>query len=442
MLLVYTPKVTNRVLYIFKLIFTDILGVEILITSNMDEFRSFDGAKVSYSRQAMGGEPLFSSSDLLFETGIEQQSQVSGTKAFYEVPGSRDEACLVSTTRDSALPFDPFAAGFYLVSRYEEYLPHDRDEHGRFDPKNSIAYKKGFLTEPVVNIWAQKIAAIIKAKYPGFTFPEKSFHYIPTIDIDNAYAFVEKGLIRTIGGYARSALYLDAYEIIDRTRVLSGWKKDPFDTYDYLLQISGKYNLKPIYFFLLADYGYRDKNVPVKSRKFRSLIRSIGEYAEVGIHPSYSSYKKPEKISRELDCLSEILNKRITKSRQHFLKLSFPDTYRNLIKADITDDYTMGYASQIGFRASICTPFYFYDLDSECETGMKVHPFAVMDVTLKDILQLTPDKAINRVQQIIDKVKAVDGTFISLWHNQSLSDYREWAGWRKVYEEMASFFNF
>jgi hypothetical protein len=117
--------------------------------------------------------------------------------------------------------------------------------------------------------------------------------------------------------------------------------------------------------------------------------------------------------------------------------LKLPETYRRLIELDITDDYTMGYAYRVGFRASICTPFYFYDLDNEQITGLKIHPFAVMDATLKYYMKVQPEQAMSYISPLIKEVKKVNGDFISLWHNESLSENKIWAGWKNIYEQMA-----
>ena len=239
-----------------------------------------------------------------------------------------------------------------------------------------------------------------------------------------------------MGGYAKALFNLDPYDIIDRTRVLNGSLNDPFDTYVLLKELHHQYNLKPVYFFLLGDYGSKDKNVSYTNNKLRALIKRTKEYADIGIHPSYISNKHPSGINKEISRLSGIVEKEITQSRQHFLMLQLPETYLNLINSGIKDDYTMGYSSMTGFRAGICTPFYFYDLIGEKETKLRVHPLSVMDVTLKDHLSLSPEKAKKHVQGIIDEIRSVKGTFISLWHNQALSNYREWKDWREVYEQI------
>ncbi len=431
MLLIYTHKITHRNRYVFNLVFKDILGVDFELTSNVDDFKNSNGYKISYTQNPLCDELFFASRNLLFETGITEQH--------ISVFDFNDCKVFFSTGSFSSLPFDVFSASFYLVSRYEEYLPHIRDEHDRFEAKDSIAFMNGFLQKPVVNIWAMWIKELIRKRYSSFVFPEKKFQYISTMDIDNAFAYLEKGFTRTIGGYLKSLSTLNFKEIKERTLVLLGPEKDPYDTYDFQLEIIKKYQFGAIYFFLLGDYGVNDKNLPIESQKFQSLIKRIGDYAKVGIHPSYGSNKSKEQLKKEVDRLSNVLHRDVTKSRQHFLKLILPETYRNLIDLDITDDYTMGFASQVGFRASICTPFNFYDLDMEIETKLKIHPFAVMEGTLKYNMNIAPQDAFNKIKPLIDEVRAVNGDFISLWHNDTLSNKKQWIGWQNVYLEIIEY---
>jgi hypothetical protein len=431
MLHIFTDKITHRNKYIFNLIIKDILGINFQMTENEAEFRLQKGNKLSYSNNPVSDELHFASRSLLQESGITEQNistfDFEGIKVFF------------ATGKSSALPFDVFAASFFLVSRYEEYLPHIRDSHDRFDAKDSLAFNNDFLQKPVVNIWANRVKGILSNNFPELVFPERKYEFISTIDIDNAYAYREKGFTRTVGGYLKSLSKLDFKEIAERNRVLFGVQKDPYDTYDFQLEMLKKYKFRSIYFILLGDYGVNDKNLPPESEKFQSLIKMLGDYAQVGIHPSYGSNKSAEQLKKEVDRLSKILHREITQSRQHFLKLTLPDTYRNLIDLDIRDDYTMGFASQVGFRASICTPFNFYDLDMELETKLKVHPFAVMEGTLKYYMKVEPEDAMQKIMPLIDEVKAVKGHFITLWHNDTMNDQKLWKGWKRVYEEMVQY---
>jgi hypothetical protein len=432
MILLYSPHITNRLRYTFNLVFRDLLGLDYNITTKPDEFVSFDGTKLNYSNARIHNELFICSKGLLFEKTIKEEEpdsiEYEGLNAIFPV-----------YDKESVLPFDIFSAIFYFVTRYEEYFPYLKDQYNRYDPKQSLQYKLGLLEKPIVNIWAENLKTVLSKKYPDLQFVKKQFRFIPTIDIDSGYAYRHKGLLRNIGGFARALSKVELDDIQERFKVLTRAARDPFDTYEYQFSIHKKYNLKPIYFILFAEYGHNDKNLPTYSRKFHSLIKTIGDHAVVGIHPSFNSNMKKEKLEKEIIGLSKVMNREITKSRQHFLMLFFPETYRNLSNLDIEDDYTMGFASLPGFRAGICNPFYFYDLEMDVQTKLRLHPFTIMEGTLKDYLKLSAEEATQKINSLMDEVKKVKGTFISLWHNESLSDQKRWKGWRKVYEDMLEY---
>jgi len=183
----------------------------------------------------------------------------------------------------------------------------------------------------------------------------------------------------------------------------------------------------------VADYTSFDTNTSVSKSKFRLLIKEMVDYARVGLHPSYYTMDNAELLKKEKERLELITHIPTIRSRQHYLRFSIPKTYQNLIDLEINEDYSMGYASHTGFRASTCTPFYFYDLDFEIQTPLKIFPFAVMDTTLNDYMKLTPKQSLGKIRDLKNEVKAVKGTFISLFHNESLSDYSRWRGWSRLY---------
>lgn len=428
-ILCHCEKTTPRVKYSLKLLLGHFLGLEVHLTPYKEEFDAFTGPKFTYGHKAIGDHLHFSSANILFEKGVKDQTisvfSYSGVPALFKV---NDTA--------SALPFDPFSAAFFLVSRYEECLPHLRDHYDRFEAEQSFAFQHGFLHQPVVDHWVIHISNVLKKRWPELKFKQREYRYISTIDIDNAYAYKNKGLLRTVGALAKAGLDRNFKEIRNRLKVIAGSGHDPYDTYDYQLTIQRKYDLEVIYFFLLADYGLNDKNVPHYSSEFRSLIKHLADYGKIGIHPGFGSNKKPSKLKIEKERLEEIMHRKVVRSRQHFLILHLPQTYRRLIDLDITEDHTMGYAQCTGFRAGTCTPYPFYDLDLEVETPLMVYPFAVMDATLKYYMKLKPEESLQHVEDLVRQVREVNGTFISLWHNETLSDEGLWEGWRKVYEHL------
>ena len=429
MILIYTDKITNRVRYIFHLMFQELLNTEYKLTTNPEELSTFEGVKFSYAKAPIANEMFFQSDQLLFERGISHKDLTFIN--FDELP-----AFFPVYHPATALPFDLFAASFYLVSRYEEYLPYKKDQYGRFGATESLAWNRDFLNKPLINIWAKKLGQVLSDRFPGFKPAGTTYKFIPTIDIDAAWAYKQKGVFRSIGGLANALSKLEFKEIQLRTRVLTGLEPDPFDTYDFLLSTHKKYKLESIFFILFAEYGLNDKGISFRNQKFHTLLKYLADYAKVGIHPSYNSNNYPGKLKQEISRLSKVLNREVTKSRQHFLMLRLPTTYRNLINLDITDDYSMGFASQPGFRASICSSFNFYDLDLDAETKLRIHPFTFMEGTLRDYMNVSADKALEIIKSLIKEVKDVNGTFIPIWHNESLSDKKRWVGWQNVYEQM------
>lgn len=426
--LVYAEKSSPRLKYILHIIFTDVFGIDPLITTDKEEFNNRSGAKLNYSSQKFNADDLrIQPAGLLFEYGIkdhlvEVNNHPAYFKFFFKTPGA-------------GLPFDLFSAAFWLISRYEEYLPFKPDELNRFDIKNSLAFQYDFIHLPLVNLWLEEFKKVMKEKFPALKFRSHRFRYVSTIDIDNAYKYKHKGLMRTIGGYTKSIFTRNISEIRERGTVLFNRKSDPFDSYEFLLRLKEKYRLNVVFFFLLGDYGVNDKNHPANNRDFQKLIKHLADYAEVGIHPSYRSNNDLDQLKVEANRLSNITHREVKRSRQHFSILKFPESYQALLQAGITQDYSMGYGNYNGFRASFCMPFNWYDLDSELETSLLVHPFCVIETTLRYNNNADPGNALSFAKPLIDEVKRYHGELVSIFHNDTLGDEPSWQGWKKVYED-------
>ncbi len=430
MILVYAPKITSRLRYTLDLIFDNLLGQQWEVSSDKDSYLAFDGCRINYSSQPIGrSEFRIIPSGFLEKRGV--QPFVPQIKKIHDLP------CLFpDAEKNCKLGFDVFSAVFYLVSRYEEYLPHQADNHGRFKAEDSLAFKHGFLEIPLVDHYALLLQKELACKFNKTIASNREFKFYATYDIDVAYAYHGRGILRGTGATLQSLLKLQPGKIIERAVVLTGKKKDPFDTYDYQLALHKKHNLKAFYFFLCGDYSPFDKNISVFSGAFHTLVKKIGDYSFTGIHPSYYTSNNSKRLSTEVARLSKIMNREIRFSRQHYLKMHLPQTYRNLINININNDFSMGYAARPGFRASIANPFVFYDVPREEITNLKVFPFMIMDGTLRDYLGLNPLEAMQKIEKIINAVQLVNGTFISLWHNDSLCECNGWQGWRQVYEHL------
>ena len=430
-MLVLVEKVTNRVHYALELVFSNLLGIGCDITSQKEVFLHYRGPKMSYGSAPVADELFLKSTGLLFEHGIGMQrlnpAAVDGELVLFPVYSQR-----------SLLPFDVLAASFYVVSRYEEYLPFVPDQFGRFRPESSCLFEYEVLDRPIVDIWADMFLSKLVERYPDLQSP-RTFEFLPTYDIDSAWAYRHKGMFRTVGGLARDFIDGKRDNMSYRMKVLFGREADPFDSYEKQFRLQRKYGLHPVYFILCGDYNPYDKSISIRNTAFQNLIKHLGDYAEVGIHPSFASYAEPERIEKETQRLSSILNREVTQSRFHFLHFTLPHSYQHLVELDITDDYTMGYASQPGFRAGTSRAFRFFDIENDAPTNLTVHPFAVMDGTLRDYLDLDVEQSFEKLKSIINEVRKVNGTFCYLTHNETLGGKGRWKGWPEMYEQMIEY---
>jgi len=426
MLLVYTHKITPRLKYVFKQVCTRILDIPVSFTTTIEEFIAHKSLKMSYTTQALGKEFFVKSNIILFEQGL------SDIKLNIQDWG--DTKCFFYNGEKSTLPFDVFAASFYLLSRYEEYLPHVKDEYGRFIAKDSIAYKYDFLHQPVVDIWAYKFREALRLRFPEYKFISRSYNVNPIIDVPMAYYFKQKGVMRTLGGVLGDVIRFKPKQLYQRILVLLNLKKDPYNTFDWLIKKQKEIKQKVSVFFLIGDYSTYDKNISTNKKKFVSLIKSVGDYCRVGLKASYFALENFDVLKKEKYQMEAIINTNLEASRNSFSKLNLPETYRNLIDLEIKEDYTMGYVSEIGFRAGTCTPFLFYDIDYEIQTPLLVNSYHLMDYSLlKNASLLDKKETLNKV---IDEIKKVNGTFTFVFHNYTFSDQGRWKDFKELFAEI------
>lgn len=426
MVLIYAPVTSPRLQYIAEFIGTECFGEPLRITTDVHEFRYFEGPRINYSTSELTpDELLIIPQGLLFETGIRPQEvacfELNYHKAFFQTGGD--------------LTFDLFAATFYLLSRYEEYLPHEPDALGRFDPRKSLAYREGFLGQPLVNLWLQEFRTQMQRRFPGLTCKRREFTNLLTYDIDMAYAYRHKGLLRNIGGTIREIRNGEWKLAARRWRVLLGGEPDPFDCFEWLDALHLYCRVKPHYFFLVASRRSRfDKSISPRVLPFRKMVEYYASQYPTGIHPSWQSGDDPQLLREEIEWLEVVGERPVQDCRMHYLRLSLPETYRRLIENGIRRDYSMGYSTVNGFRASAAMPFPWYDLQAEQRTGLTVYPFCFMDSAAHYHLRLSPSRAYEELMSYYELLRRTGGMMITVWHNSTLGDTVGLKGWRAMFE--------
>ena len=440
-MIVYANRITPRLQYVADFIGKQVTGEPFQLTSDTFYFNDYIGPKINYGYEAIANDEfLIVNYPLLFENSVKKQNissfSVNGITAFFKSEGD--------------YPFDIFAAVFYLLSRYEEYLPHEKDEYGRYDHENSVAFREGFLNIPLVNIWIEHFKKVLKEKFSMVNVQllrsarndDSTFNFLQTYDIDEAYAFKNKNLVKTMGGFGKSMINGQWSMVNERIKVLRNKKDDPYDAYDWMNKLHEENNLKPFYFFHVAEKkGKYDKNIEPSNPAMQQLIKQHAEKYPIGIHPSWASGDEKSLLQEEIKTLESASGKKITASRQHYIRFTLPHTFRRLIAAGITDDYSMGYGSINGFRASVASPFYWYDLKNEKQTNLLLHPFCYMEANSFFEQKYLPQRAYEEMMHYYNAVKDVNGILITIWHNSFLGNYRSFAGWKEIYEEFVRIVN-
>ncbi|HET7115723.1 MAG TPA: hypothetical protein VFI29_04505, partial [Hanamia sp.] len=211
MLLFYSNIISARSNYVFELVF-NLMGIRYQLTNDRLLFENYPDIKINYSNKRIGDEFFIKSSSLLLENFIKKTNIIVVEKFQTKVLFPNDSSC--------DLGFDIFSAVFYMVSRYEEYLPFQPDQHGRFKAIDSLAYQNNFLQSPVVDIWIKNLKNILLKKSPSLKTSEPSFRALTTYDIDTAYKYKGRNLLRTTGAVVRDLIQFNFKNTLKRAETL------------------------------------------------------------------------------------------------------------------------------------------------------------------------------------------------------------------------------
>lgn len=426
-MIIYSETIPARLRYIGEFIGKEISTGPVKFTCDEKEFAGYRGIKINYSKSKVSPDEFWVSPHaLLWETGIKEQRitcfDFSGNKIFFQTNGD--------------LPFDIFAASFYLLSRYEEYLPHTKDRYGRYGHENSIAYTEGFLKTPLVNKWLDVLRNMLKQKFSQFPVRYSPFTFLPTYDIDEAWSFKYKQWWRSAGAGLKDLLSGRMKNYSFRRKVISGKAADPFDSYAWMDQLHEAFKVKPRYFFLVAEKtGKYDRNSLPGEEALQQLIRQHAVKYKIGVHPSWQSGDEPSLIKKEKETVEKAGGSPVVISRQHYIRFTLPQTFRYLIEAGIEEDFSMGYGGINGFRASVASSFYWYDLEKEEQTSLQLYPFCYMEANSFFEQKMSAWQALDEMTHYYNEVKKVNGLLITVWHNTFLGTGELYSGWREVYAQ-------
>lgn len=429
MIWLYTASVSKRLIYIADVL----LGKDQYQLTTNSYVLEQDSLCINYSDTPGGAFSLqIIPSGILSETGI--QNQKTEVRQWENMP--------VFFCTNGDLPFDLLGAAFYLLSRYEEYLPHPKDSYGRYSHENSLAFKHHFLQIPLIERWQLALYHALQQVDNKFAYRLPVFNVCLSYDIDIAFKYTGKGALRNMAGLTKDFFSFKWTQIPERVATLAGYIQDPFDKYEEILYLHQENQLPAIFFFLVAakQKGY-DKNIHPANPHFQQVIRKISSVHNTGLHPSTASYAAQHLLQHEKNQLEAIIKKKITLSRQHYILMDLPATYQALHTAGITTDYSMGYGSINGFRASYSRPHFWFDLSTNNVTPLVIHPFCWMDANCIFEEKQTPEDAKKQLISYTEMLKQTGGTLSLIFHNHFITTDTYYTQWRKLWAWALKYFS-
>ena len=423
MLLVYTPKTTPRISYIFKHILVIMLELEIKITNSVEDFVAHNGPKFSYSSQSLGKELFFYSSGLLINQGIQDVS--------IEILDSCNYPIFFKTSKNSAMHFDIFAASFYLISRYEEYLPHLKDSKGRFHYKESIAFKNNFLEKPIIDLWVFDLREVLKNKFDSLIIkPSSNKKILPILEVLSPYLFLHKSFLFSILQFLNGILSLNFKMILNQVYVLLRISKDPYLEYDFLINKLKTNKLNLISFFRYTQNSFDIDSVSIFNSSYNLLIKNISDKIPVNLLISFYAQKKLKSIKFEMNSLRNLIYRNSQKTRLNQGILSLSETYPALVQNEVLEDYSMGYIDAAGYRASTSIPFFYYDLMNEAQTRLKINPVVITEIVLR---KFSSEQAFNMIRDYYLALPLENSIFAFAFTSRMLSKTNENLSWRSSF---------
>ena len=333
---------------------------------------------------------------------------------------------------------DIFSASFFMLTRWEEYVNKNRDSHDRFPASESIAYKQGFLDRPVVNEYLEMLKQKLYELDDSLEFKKRDYKLFLTHDIDVPlkYRNLASGVREIVGDIVkRKNLKLAFSNIVLKFKVHLKLIRDPFDTFDYLMDVSEKVGVKSYFFFMGKGVTKYDNMYQSNDEFINNLVKKIKSRGHhIGIHPTYNAYNNFEQFTKEKKELEKNLNSNITFGRGHYLRFEIPTTWQVWEDNGMSWDSTLSFAEKEGFRCGVCYEYSVFNILTRKKLNLKEKPLIVMEgsfVTYQP--NINPADMEKKIKKLVSQVKKYNGEFIFLWHNSSFHSYK-WRKYQDAYE--------
>ena len=336
---------------------------------------------------------------------------------------------------------DIFASIYFMLSRWEEYVNKSRDSHNRFLANKSLAYKCGFLKRPIVNEYLEMLKSMLLELGFRGEFKKREYKLTLTHDVDHIFAWDSpKKFLMRLGGdiIKKRANIADIFKaFLEYGKVLSKRAKDPFDSFDYIMDLSDKIGVKSHFFFMGQGSSKYDNDYYSGSKAAKELAAKIKKRGHlIGIHPTYNAYNDSIQFKKEKEELERNLDTKIEFGREHYLRFSMPKTWQVWEDNSMKWDSTLSYGEEEGFRCGVCYEYRVFNFLTREHLKLKEKPLIFMDAT--GIEKYNPKQMKDAIFNLISQVERYQGEFVFLWHNSNYNTIK-WKEYKSVYEDVINY---
>lgn len=325
---------------------------------------------------------------------------------------------------------DLLGGSFFQLTRYEEIAIGTRDEHERFPATASLASRAGFLDRPLVNEYLELLRSAIERLWPRLEPRRRIYRERLSHDVDfptHDHLSVPRLLKATVGEIVRrhdpamafARMKALAARVRDRVNV------DPYYSFDFIMDLSEERGLQSSFYLMAGVTNPRFDGVySLNDPRIEALMRRIHERGhELGLHPSYGTFRHPALIRRERDALLGAcerlgISQDAWGGRQHFLRWENPTTWRAWEDAELAYDSSLGYSTKPGFRCGSCYDYQVFDLRSREPLRLRERPLVVMD---QSVVGKDDGCAAQKIEHFRQRCRMFGGDFTLLWHNSQLA---------------------
>jgi len=338
---------------------------------------------------------------------------------------------------------DVLGTCFFFISRIEEKINKNRDIFDRFSGYDSISYETNVHNLPIVDLYTEVLWSYLKRQWPIIDKKQLKFEVKVSCDVDNPFLY-EGSIVKLLKHAAGDVVY--RHNPIQSIRSLASITSslnyrfavniDPYSEAIVWIMKQNKRRGQHVQFNFIPLVTNPRKDGPenfLSRPVFQTIKNIVLQDHYVGIHPGFETYRSPEfmsntmkqyqimrgNIDHEIGAKSKNI---INQGRQHYLRWDVGVTEKLYCDAGITTDSSLAFADTGGFRCGTCRPFLLYSPIIRQVTKVMEEPLIAMDVSYisPHYLGLDPNDAFNKLIEIKNWCRKMNGIFSFLWHNSSL----------------------